>query len=87
MANDTKVTARMDPALKSEAEMLLDDMGLNFSVWITMATKALVNEKKIPFEVKASPFYSDENMKVLDKRFKTYKNGSSISSHKLLEDK
>ncbi|WP_076461422.1 type II toxin-antitoxin system RelB/DinJ family antitoxin [Limosilactobacillus caccae] len=86
MANETKVTARMDPALKKEAEMLLDDMGLNFSVWITMATKALVNEKKIPFEVKASPFFSEENTKVLEKRFKEYKNGSTISQHKLLDD-
>lgn len=87
MANDTKVTARMDSALKSEAEMLLDDMGLNFSVWITMATKALVNERKIPFEIKASPFYSDENVNILEKRFKNYKKGSSVSSHELLEDK
>lgn len=87
MANEAKVTARMDPALKSEAEMLLDDMGLNFSVWITMATKALVNEKKIPFEVKASPFYSDENMQTLEERFKKYKKGSATSSHNLLEDK
>lgn len=86
MANETKVTARMDPELKSEAEMLLDDMGLNFSVWITMATKALVNEKKIPFEVKASPFYSEENIKTLEERYKKYKNGSSISKHELLED-
>lgn len=87
MANETKVTVRMDPALKSEAEMLLNDMGLNFSVWITMATKALVNEKKIPFEVKASPFYSNENMKTLEERFKKYKKGAATSSHNLLEDK
>ena len=53
---DTKITARMDPELKNEAEELLADMGLNFSVWINIATKALVNERKIPFEVKASPF-------------------------------
>ncbi|WP_242361212.1 type II toxin-antitoxin system RelB/DinJ family antitoxin [Limosilactobacillus antri] len=87
MANDTKVTARIDPTLKSEAEALLDDMGLNFSVWITMATKALVNERKIPFEVKASPFYSDENTKILEDRLKKYTAGSSTSNHGLLEDK
>ena len=39
---DTKITARMDPELKNEAEELLADMGLNFSVWINIATKALV---------------------------------------------
>lgn len=86
MANDTKVTARMDPELKSEAEALLNDMGLNFSVWITMATKALVNERKIPFEVKASPFYSKENIEVLEKRYKNYLDKKNISKHDLLED-
>ncbi|WP_367342080.1 type II toxin-antitoxin system RelB/DinJ family antitoxin [Limosilactobacillus sp.] len=86
MSNDAKVTARMDPELKHEAEDLLNDMGLNFSVWITLATKALVNEKKIPFEVKASPFYSDENMKVLEKRYNEYKHNKHISKHDLLED-
>ncbi len=60
---DTKITARMDPELKNEAEELLADMGLNFSVWINIATKALVNERKIPFEVKASPFYGMKNIK------------------------
>ena len=83
---DTKITARMDPELKNEAEELLAGMGLNFSVWINIATKALVNERKIPFEVKASPFYSNENMNVLKTRYEEYKKGTSISHHKLLED-
>ena len=76
MSNITKVSARMDPELKNEAESLLQDMGLNFSVWITMATKALVNQRKIPFEVKPSPFYSDAR----------YKKHEGISKHDLLED-
>ncbi len=78
MANTTKVSARMDPELKKEAEDILDDMGLNFSVWITLATKALVNERKIPFEVKASPFYSDANIKELEKRYNEYKQHKGI---------
>lgn len=78
MANTTKVSARMDPELKKEAEDILDDMGLNFSVWITLATKALVNERKIPFEVKASPFYSDANIKELEKRSNEYKQHKGI---------
>lgn len=86
MVKDTKVTARINPELKSEAESLLSDMGLNFSVWITLATKALVNEQKIPFEVKASPFFSKENTDVLKDRFKEYKNGQSVHQHQLLED-
>ncbi len=84
MANTTKVSARMDPELKKEAEDILDDMGLNFSVWITLATKALVNERKIPFEVKTSPFYSDANIKELEKRYNEYKQHKGIEKHDLL---
>ncbi|MDC2839351.1 type II toxin-antitoxin system RelB/DinJ family antitoxin [Limosilactobacillus mucosae] len=84
MANTTKVSARMDPELKKEAEDILDDMGLNFSVWITLATKALVNERKIPFEIKASPFYSDANIKELEKRYAEYKQDKGIEKHDLL---
>lgn len=36
--------------------------------------------------VKASPFYSNENMNVLKTRYEEYKKGTSISHHKLLED-
>ncbi len=84
MANTTKVSVRMDPELKKEAEDILDDMGLNFSVWITLATKALVNERKIPFEIKASPFYSDANIKELEKRYAEYKQAKGIEKHDLL---
>ena len=82
----TKVSARMDPELKSEAESLLQDMGLSFSTWITMATKALVNQRKIPFEVKASPFYSEKNQRILEERYARYKKHEGISEHDLLED-
>jgi DNA-binding PadR family transcriptional regulator len=43
--------------------------------------------ENVQLEVKASPFYSDENMKTLEERFKKYKKGSATSSHNLLEDK
>lgn len=87
MSHSAKVTARMDPELKSEAENLLNDMGLNFSVWITMATKALVNERKIPFEIKASPFYSKENLSEIKRRYSDYQKQKDISSHNLIEEK
>lgn len=86
MSKETKVTARIDPQLKKEAESLLDDMGLNFSVWITLATKALVNEQKIPFEIKASSFYTKRNTEILKQRYQEYKKGETTSKHNLLEE-
>lgn len=35
---------------------------------------------------KENPFYSDENMKTLEERFKKYKAGSGVSHHDLMEE-
>lgn len=50
------VTVRMDEDLKKQAEMLYEDMGLNMTTAITMFTKAVVRQRKIPFEIAADPF-------------------------------
>lgn len=63
----TSVTIRMDENLKKQAEILFDDMGLNMTTAITMFAKAVVRQNKIPFEITADPFYSEENQKHLQK--------------------
>lgn len=50
MAN-TSITIRMDEALKKEAEKLFSEMGLNMTTAITVFAKAVVRQKKIPFEI------------------------------------
>ena len=57
----TSVTIRMDENLKKQAEALFDEMGLNMTTAITMFTKAVVRQNKIPFEIAADPFYSEAN--------------------------
>ncbi len=44
----TSVTIRMDENLKKQAEVLFDEMGLNMTTAITMFTKAVVRQHKIP---------------------------------------
>jgi len=58
----TSVTIRMDANLKKQAETLFEDMGLNMTTAITLFTKAVVRQNKIPFEITADPFYSESNM-------------------------
>ena len=62
----TSVTIRMDENLKKQAEILFEDMGLNMTTAITMFTKAVVRQNKIPFEISADPFYSEENQKAFN---------------------
>ncbi|KRK88802.1 hypothetical protein FD17_GL002272 [Lentilactobacillus sunkii DSM 19904] len=59
-------------------------MGLTYSSAITMFSKAIVNEGKIPFEIKADPFYSKENQDVLRKSIKEAEKGK-ITQHDLMD--
>jgi DNA-damage-inducible protein J len=55
----------MDSDLKKQAESLFDNMGLSMTAAITVFVKTAVRKGKIPFEVAADPFYSEENQERL----------------------
>lgn len=83
----TSITIQMDENLKNQAEILFDDMGLNMTTAITMFTKAVVRQNKIPFEISAHSFYSEFNMKVLKQRIENIESSKSIpKKHDLIED-
>ena len=83
----TSITIRMDENLKKQAEILFEDMGLNMTTAITMFTKAVVRQNKIPFEITADPFYSESNLKVLEQRIADIESGKSVpKKHDLIEE-
>lgn len=43
------------------------DMGLSMSAAFTIFAKKVSRERRIPFEVSADPFYSESNIKHLEK--------------------
>jgi len=45
------VTMRIDETLKTQAEEMLDEIGLNMTTYFTSSLKALLREKKVPFEL------------------------------------
>jgi addiction module RelB/DinJ family antitoxin len=57
------VTIRLDPETKKKAEYLLDQIGLNWTTFLGSATKALIRERRVPFELGVTspyePFTSD----------------------------
>ena len=61
------ITIQMDENLKEQAETLFDDMGLSMATAFTIFVKAVVRQNKIPFEITADPFYSEENQRHLQK--------------------
>lgn len=62
-----QISLRIEDDVKKRAEEACADIGLSLSAAITIYLKKLGNEKRIPFEVSADPFYSQENMARLRK--------------------
>lgn len=48
----TNINVRVDSALKQEAEILFNDLGLNMSSAINMFLRSSISHNGIPFEVK-----------------------------------
>lgn len=78
-------SVRMDDSLKKDFDSLCSDFGMSMSTAITVFAKAVVRERRIPFEISASdPFYSDKNQQYIMKSLEAYKNGS-LTQHELIE--
>lgn len=80
----TSITIRMDEKLKKHAETLFEDMGLNMTTAFTIFTKAVVRQNKIPFEICADPFYSEENQRYLKRAIADLESGKG-QVHDLIE--
>lgn len=53
-------TIRMDDELKKEACDKLEALGLNFNTFVVMATKQLVAQNRVPFDLVVPPTREDE---------------------------
>lgn len=62
-----QISLRIDDDVKKSAEQACADIGMSMSTAINIYLKKLGRERRIPFEVSADPFYSDENMERLRK--------------------
>ena len=78
-------SVRMDDGLKKEFDVLCSDFGMSMSTAITIFAKAVVRERKIPFEISSpDPFYSQSNQEYLMKALEEYKAGH-LTAHELIE--
>lgn len=82
----TQVNFRIDEEVKERAESALNDMGLTLSSAITMFLTKVGRERRIPFEVTADPFYSESNLRYLEKIMSDVKTGKAhFEEHNLIE--
>lgn len=82
----TQVNFRIDDDVKKRAEQTLAEMGLSMSAAINIFLIKVAREKRIPFEISADPFYSEENMKQLSKIVTEINSGrAKLVEHDLIE--
>ena len=65
--------------------MLCNDMGLSMTAAFTIFAKTVTREKRIPFEVSADPFYSESNLKHLQRVAAELNAGKSVENE-IIED-
>lgn len=86
MANTAQLSFRIDEDVKKSAERALNDMGLTMSAAITVFLKKVGREHRIPFEISADPFYSESNIRYLNKVIDGIEDGTRpLVEHDLIE--
>lgn len=81
-----QISLRIDENVKKRAEQVCSEIGISMSTAITIYLKKLGNERRIPFELSADPFYSEANINRLEKSIENVKSGkSTLKEHELIE--
>ncbi len=87
MAQAVNVNFKLDADVKRSMEQACADMGLSMSAAFTIFAKKVGRERRIPFEISADPFYSESNMRYLERKFADYRAGKlEFSEHELIEE-
>ena len=85
MAQAVNVNFKLDADVKKSMEQACSDIGLSMSAAFTIFAKKVGRERRIPFEVSADPFYSEENIAELERRIADMKAGRNTHEHELIE--
>lgn len=86
--SQTTLSVRIDEDVKKGLEAFCEDVGMNTSVAINMFARAVLRERRLPFDVvsySVDPFYSKENQERLIRAKKRMECGGG-TVRELIED-
>lgn len=85
--SQTTLSIRMDKEIKKRFDAFCADAGMNATVAVNMFARAVLREKRIPFEIAGSddPFYSVKNQTRLRDAMTQLEAGKG-KAHELIED-
>jgi len=68
------IAIRVDDELKQQAEIMLDEIGLNMTTYVISSLKALVREQRVPFEMTTKQRRDEQYFSKLDDALEDLKN-------------
>lgn len=71
------VSIRTDDSKKISFEGFCESIGITVTAAVNMFMTACLRENRIPFEIKADPFWSEENQERLRESIKQIEDGKS----------
>ena len=81
------INFRIDENLKKEMEKICREMGTSMTTAFTIFATKVARERRIPFEITAEPFYSESNIKHLEKVITDIESGKAkLVEHDLTEE-
>ena len=81
------INFRIDEKIKKEMEKICREMGMSMTTAFTIFATKVTKEKRIPFEITADPFYSEINMRYLEKVIADIESGKvKLVEHDLIEE-
>ena len=87
MGNVATLSIRMDEDIKKRFDIFCADAGMNATVAVNIFARAVLREKRIPFEIIGSddPFYTVKNQNRLRESIEQLEAGGG-TVHDLIED-
>lgn len=75
------MSIRIDSDAKKGMTLVCNELGLTISSAFNIFARKVAREKRIPFDIEVDPFYSDSNIKYLEKMIDGIESGK-IKTHK-----
>lgn len=87
MAEVVNVNFKLDADVKRGMEQVCSELGLSMSAAFTIFARKVSRERRIPFELSVDPFYSDSNIRYLERIVKDIQEGRAhFAEHDLIEE-
>ena len=86
MSEMVNVNIKMDSDVKKSMEQVCSELGLSMSAAFNIFARKVGREKRIPFDVSVDPFYSESNIRYLEKIMQDIREGKAhFTEHELIE--